>query len=153
MNDGQQLFALFYAILYGVFTTVTHRWRPFQFGYREGTRRALLSLFFLAACPFFYFVVVMVFLQRHPITVPDTFFSADFVKFLLLFFFLGPMGAFYTFWGYILNRWKKKFYSAEEWKILGVGVEEQHRHSSAWLFVGLFLLLASVLVLGLWFLF
>jgi hypothetical protein len=64
MKDTSQIFALFYAVLYGALFTITDKWRPVMgtFGCK-GQRRLLASFVCYGLLPVCYFVVAFLRLE------------------------------------------------------------------------------------------
>lgn len=69
MNDGQTIFALFFAISWGIVSNVLHRWKPFHYalcfkqGFFQPTCRTFWSWVLLNILPWFLFAIVLVWLK------------------------------------------------------------------------------------------
>lgn len=108
LTVGAQIFALFYAVLYGALFTISDRWRPFfvRHGSKQGKKRLLLALVFFGAFPAGYFVIALpVFLRVREVyawVLPIAMYSVL------------PLYAFHCGWSWIVQASRTTFYSPEE---------------------------------------
>jgi hypothetical protein len=105
-----QIFTLFYAVLYGAIFTLSDRWRPFysSFEYEPQIRRHILSFFFFALFPVFYFISTL--LELNKISV------INHTSLFLSFYSVAPLGFFYICWSLYMRKYSDKYYSCNEKK-------------------------------------
>jgi len=109
MNDTQQIFSLFYAILYGVIFTLSDKWKPFTHARserHEGLKRVISSIIALVMFPVSYFIScfwVMGHISKF-----------EFCKLLITIFLVSPLYAFYSLWAMYVPYHRDTFYSKGE---------------------------------------
>jgi len=112
MNLYQQIFALFYAIMWGSLANVWNKWRPFDWSRMgEGEHslaRTMLSLFMLNLLPILFFIYM--FLELGSSKLSGTCFGMKlFVVMLQPFSLIG----FYGVWVAIIQWFRPYFYPPE----------------------------------------
>lgn len=139
MSIAAQIFALFYAVLYGALFTISDRWRPFFVRHRskQGSYRLALSVLFFGFFPAAYFVIAFQVWMRVP--------GSKIWLLALAMYCVLPLYAFHCIWSWIVQGRRTIFYSSEELDCEPI--------KSAFLFVGNSLLPAllagSILILSL----
>ncbi len=117
MTIAQQIFLLFYAILYGALFTLSDRWKPFIFeSGKEGNARYLLSVILFGILPILYFYIAFSILARTQTAITGSW--QGFLRFLLLFFLVTPIYGFYCIWGGIVLLKRDLFYANSTWDFI-----------------------------------
>ncbi len=108
MSIAAQMFALFYAVLYGALFTISDRWRPFfvRHGSKEGRNRLALAVLFFGLFPAAYFVTAL----RVWLRVP----GSEIPALALAMYSVLPLYAFHCVWSWIVQGGRTIFYSPEE---------------------------------------
>ncbi len=154
ITEAQQIFLVFYGILYGAFFTLSDRWKPFAFeNMREGRNRLVLSVVFLGLLPVVYFAWAF---QRLPYLISGVFIEKQlsFPGLFLVMFFVTPVYGFYALWmGIVIGTQSKErfcFYKKDAWKRLlkQFSTAFEWKLSAPWSFVlGFFFTLVPALAL------
>ena len=108
MPIGAQVFALFYAVLYGALFTISDKWRPFfvRRGSRQGRKRLGLAVLFFGLLPVAYFVIALDIWMR--IQTINIWWLA------LAIYSVLPLYAFHYAWSWIVQANRASFYAQEE---------------------------------------
>src|SRR2546427_9980022 len=108
MSIASQIFALFFAVLYGALFTISDRWRPFFIRHdsREGWYRAAMATGCLGVCPVLYFVFAFEIMLGVA--------GSTWVQLVIAVYAVAPLVAFYFVWLWIILRDPKKAYSPSE---------------------------------------
>lgn len=116
MNTSQQIFALFYAIMWGTLANVFPKWKAFDWAlvtkrycYHHAFSRGILSLLILNVFPIGYFILVFLQLGECQWELKGTFWIKV-IKLLVVmiqpFFLFGIYG----YWVSIIKKLRKRFY-------------------------------------------
>jgi hypothetical protein len=112
LNPCQQVFALFYAIMWGALANVWPRWRAFDWSLvvhkdQRAVPRCLLSVGMLNALPILFFVLVLLWLREWRL---DGAWWSIGMKLVAIMIQPFALVGFYWLWAAIIQRFRNRFY-------------------------------------------